>query len=40
MTIEQVEDELPNGFHDSFLVSATVDFAAGSACLEIDVDYD
>jgi len=40
MTIEQLEDELPNGFHDSFLVSVAVDFAAGTGCLELDVDCD
>lgn len=40
MTIEDLEDRLPNGFHDSFLVSVVVDFANGTCCIELDVDYD
>jgi len=40
MTMDELEDTLPNGFHDSFLVSASVDYPAATACLEIDVDAD
>ncbi len=40
MTIEELENMLPNGFHDSFLVAVTVDFASGTGCIELDVDYD
>jgi hypothetical protein len=40
MTISELEDKLPNGFHDSFLVSLTANFAAGTACVELDVDDD
>jgi hypothetical protein len=40
MTIEELERQLPNGFHDSQLVSLSTNFWAGSCCLELDVDYD
>jgi hypothetical protein len=40
MTIEELENTLPNGFHDSYLLSVAVDFAAGTGCIELDVDYD
>ena len=40
MTIAELEDKLPNGFHDSIMVGFTVDFAAATACFELDVDYD
>jgi hypothetical protein len=40
MTIAELEDKLPNGFHDSYLVSVSADFASATCCLEIDVDYD
>ena len=40
MTIAELEDRLPNGFHDSYLVSISADFASATCCLEIDVDYD
>ncbi len=32
MTIEELEDTLPNGFHDSCLVSVSVDFLT-AACV-------
>ncbi|MGO8795925.1 MAG: hypothetical protein ACLQLC_13975 [Candidatus Sulfotelmatobacter sp.] len=40
MTIPELENKLPNGFHDSFLVSLTANFTAGTACIELDVDHD
>ena len=40
MTIEELEDKFPNGFHDAHLVGMTVDFLSGSACIELDVDCD
>ena len=39
-TIEALENDLPNGFHDSQLVSICTDFLAGTCCLELDIDYD
>jgi hypothetical protein len=40
MTIAELEDTLPNGFHDSHLVSVALDFSAGTCRIELDVDYD
>jgi hypothetical protein len=40
MTIEELEQQLPNGFHDSFLIAFRVDFATGSAFIELDLDFD
>ena len=40
MTIEELEDKFPNGFHDAHLVGMTVDFPFASACVELDVDCD
>lgn len=40
MTIAELEHNLPNGFHDSFMVGFAVDFAAATACFELDVDFD
>jgi hypothetical protein len=40
MTIEELENQLPNGFHDSQLVSLSANLSAGTCCLELDVDYD
>jgi hypothetical protein len=40
MTIEELEDKLPNGFHDSYLVRFDVDLAAATCMMELDVDYD
>lgn len=40
VTIEELEDKFPNGFHDAGLVGMTVDFPAGSVCIELDVDCD
>jgi hypothetical protein len=39
MTIEELENQLPNGFHDSHLVSLSVDYMAGTCCVELDIDY-
>jgi hypothetical protein len=40
MTIAELEVKLPNGFHDSYLVSIALDFCAGTCRIELDVDYD
>ncbi|MBZ5571308.1 MAG: hypothetical protein LAO09_05450 [Acidobacteriia bacterium] len=40
MTISELEDKLPNGFHDSYIVSVAMDFLAGTCRIELDVDYD
>jgi hypothetical protein len=40
MTIEELEEKLPHGFHDSYLVGIAVDFLAGTCRIEIDVDHD
>jgi hypothetical protein len=40
MTIEELEDKLPNGFHDSFLVRFDVDLAAATCMMELDIDDD
>lgn len=40
VTIEELEDKFPNGFHDAQLVGMTVDFPAGSISIELDVDCD
>jgi hypothetical protein len=38
VTIEELEDKFPNGFHDSQLVGLTVDFPTESLRVELDVD--
>ena len=40
MTIEELEETLPNGFHDSQIVSISVNFLVGTCCIELDVDHD
>ena len=40
MTIEELENRFPNGFHDAYLVGLTVEFPSASACVELDVDCD
>jgi hypothetical protein len=40
VTIEELENKFPNGFHDAHLVSMTVDFPAESLRIELDVDCD
>lgn len=40
MTIEELENTLPNGFHDSYLVSVAVDFISGTCSIYLDVDFD
>lgn len=40
MTIEELEDTLPNGFHDAFLVGIEVDFVEGKCSVMLDVDAD
>jgi len=40
VTIEELEDKFPNGFHDSHLVGMAVDFPSASARIELDVDCD
>jgi hypothetical protein len=40
MTIEELENNLPNGFHDSYLIDLRVDFCAATCCIELDVDRD
>lgn len=40
MTIEELENKFPNGFHDSQLVGMTIDFPSGSARIELDLDCD
>ncbi len=39
MTIEELEDKLPNGFHDAEIVSLSTNFLIGTCCLQLDVDY-
>jgi hypothetical protein len=38
MTLQELENTYPNGFHDSELVSVSVDFPARTCCIELDVD--
>jgi hypothetical protein len=40
VTIEELENEFPNGFHDAHLVGMAVDFPAKSLRIELDVDCD
>jgi len=40
VTIEELENKFPNGFHDAHLVGMTVDFPAESIRIELDVDCD
>jgi hypothetical protein len=40
MTIAELEDKLPNGFHDWHLVSVALDFCSATCCIVLDVDYD
>lgn len=40
MTIAEIENKFPNGFHDSYLIGMTVDFPSGSARIELDLDCD
>jgi hypothetical protein len=39
MTIDELEDQLPNGFHDAEIVNLSTNFLTGTCCLELDVDY-
>jgi hypothetical protein len=40
VTIEELENKYPNGFHDAHLVAVTVDFPSGAASFELDIDCD
>jgi hypothetical protein len=40
VTLNELEDALPNGFHDALLVGLSVDFMAASCILELDADFD
>ena len=37
MTFEELERELPNGFHDAHLLSLSVDYVSGTAELRMDL---
>ena len=37
MTFEELDRELPNGFHDAILLSLVVDYVAGTAQLKINL---
>ena len=38
MTIEEVGNTLPNGFHDSYILGISIDYVSGEATFLIDVD--
>lgn len=38
MTIEEIGDSLPNGFHDSDILGISIDYVRGEATFLIDVD--
>lgn len=39
MTFEELDNELPNGFHDANLHSLTIDYVGGSAVLHMTLDF-
>lgn len=38
MTLEELENSLPNGLHDSLLRSLVIDYSGASALLVVDID--
>jgi hypothetical protein len=40
VTIEELENKFPSGFHDAYLVGMTVDFPAAAVLIELDLDTD
>jgi hypothetical protein len=38
MTIDEISDALPNGFHDSYVFGIGIDYAAGEVTFSIEVD--
>ena len=38
MTIEEIDDSLPNGFHDSYVAAISIDYAKREATFTLKVD--